>query len=184
MWEIYIGDLIGAVQITDRVTSIANTKYGIKISDASFTVHWNGQKVGQITVAKFGKSLGIGKLKIDELHRGTGIVRVLMLAIYVYGILNNCTTIEFNDEFASTVKSPSQLIAFWNSVGMGAEGQKVPIRQAMSTLFAKQGQFALSKNLAYTPNTVFLNPSPVIATFQVQATDGAKTLKRRSSFGS
>jgi hypothetical protein len=183
MWEIYIGDLIGAVQITDKITSIANTKYGIKISDASFTVHWNNQKVGQITVAKFGTSLGIGKLKIDELHRGTGIVRVLMLAIYVYGTLNNCTTIEFNDEFASTVKSPSQLIAFWSSVGMGAEGQKVPIRQAMTTLFAKQGQFAIDKGLAYTPNTVLLNPSPVIPAFQAP-TGGGKTLKRSASFGS
>jgi|GEM_PF-5977297 len=179
MWEIYISDLIGAVQVTDKITSIANTHYGIKISGATISVHWHKQKVGQITVAVLANNLGIGKLKIDEAHRGTGIVRVLMLAVYVYGALNNCTSIGFNDEFASTVKTPSQLISFWNSVGMGAEGQKVSLRQAMTNLFSKQGQFAISKGLAYTPNTVLLNPAPVIPLFQALPTGGS--LRKRSN---
>src|SRR3990167_7171164 len=127
MWEIYIGDVINVVQTTGQITSIANTNYGLKISGSMFTIHWKGKKIGEIQVVAGNSEVGIGRLEVDEAHRGSGISRVLMLAIYVFGILKGCTTIGFNDPFASKVLSASQLIVFWSSVGMGGEGQRLKL---------------------------------------------------------
>lgn len=184
MWEIYLGDVIGAVQTTDRIVSIANTDYGLKISGTAFTLHWQGKKIGEIQVATDNNMVSIGRLKVDKVHRGSGISRVLMLAIYAYGILKGCTNISFNDPFASTELTESQLIGFWSSVGMAGESQTLKITNAMARLFAKQGQFALIKGLAYTPNTVFLNPFPTIAPTQSSFVSGKPSaMVRRGSFG-
>ena len=183
MWEIYIGDVIDAVQVTGQITPIANTNYGLKESGSMFTIHWKGNEIGHIQVVAGGKEVGIGRLDVDEAHRGSGIVRVLMLAVYVFGILKGCTSIGFNDPFASKVKSQAELGAFWRSVGMAGEGQTLKLTQAMTRLFANQGQFALKKGLAYTPKTVFLNPNPVIApTLPIFST--GKTTGRKGSFSS